>query len=85
MGLRPFIDISAVRRIAGHPSLRDAVMGVGPLRDNVRIAAGLVRLEPSLDIGRDKLTLLVACGIGGDRADHARDAVAQRIIGGGVG
>src|SRR5271165_6524730 len=78
--LRPGVDISSVRRIAGDPALRQAVMRVGPLRDDMRIAAGLVGLEPGLDVGRDELALLVARGVGDDRSERAGDAVAQRIV-----
>jgi hypothetical protein len=35
-------------------------MRVGPLRDDMRIPAGLVGLEPRFDVGRDELALFVS-------------------------
>ena len=80
MRLGPGVDVSAMRRIAGDPVLRDRVVRIRPLRDDVRIAAELVGLEPGFDVGRDRLPLLVARGVGRDRTDRPGDAVAQRIV-----
>ena len=80
MRLRPGVDIGAMGRIGGDPALRETVVGVGPLRDDMRISAGLVRLEPGLDVGRDELALLVSRSVGDDGSERPGDAVAQRIV-----
>src|ERR1700722_2966351 len=84
MSLRPCLDKGAMRRIGVHPALAQTVMGVSPLRNDVRVSAELVGLEPNLDVGSNELAFLLPCSIRGDRANCARHAVAQRIIGGSI-
>jgi len=84
MRLSPGIDEGSVRRVGLRPRLSEAVVRVGPLRDDVRLPLEPVLLEPGLDVGRDRLPCLRSGRVFGDRTDDARDAVAQRVVRRGV-
>jgi hypothetical protein len=55
MGFGPVGDVLGVRGIGADPSLREFVVIIGPLRNEVRTALILILLEPSLDIRSDEL------------------------------
>jgi hypothetical protein len=60
--------------------LRDRVVGVGPLRDDLLLSHVPIRLEPALHVGADRLPLLRATPVADDRPECLGDAVAERIV-----
>ena len=71
MGLRPFVDVLRVRRIGLDPGLRQTVMGIRPLRDDVGSTLVLILLEPRVDVGTHGFTLLRATAVLNERAEYA--------------
>jgi hypothetical protein len=80
MRFRPCVDISRVGLIGSDLALPQTAMRVGPLRDDMRIPAGLVGQEPRFDVGRDELALFVSARRSDDRAERVGTPVAQRIV-----
>src|SRR5580658_5393651 len=81
MTLGPVSYSLGVRRISAHPSLRQLVVIISPLRDEMRLSLELILLKPSLDVGSNQLAGLGTTLILHDRSQHPCDSVSQRVVG----
>ena len=68
--LGPVVDILGVRRISAHPTLRQLVMVIGPLRDDMRLTLIAILLKPRFHVRRDQLAGLWAA-LDTSRSDRA--------------
>ena len=78
---RPIVNVLPMSRIGIYPSLRQAVMSVGPLGNQVRLAHILILLEPGFDVWRGELTLFGTVTVFHDGAQCPRNSIAQSIVG----
>ena len=78
--VRPIINILRVSGICIYPSLRQAVVCVCPLRDQVRLSHVAVLLKPRFDIRGDQLPAFGATVVLHDRTERVGYPISKDII-----